>query len=83
VIEGSAREILGDVEHDENDDGGEKADAEQFLRDLLADGPMPTKQVKADADGAGYSWATIRRAQKSLGITAKKDGMSGGWKWEL
>jgi len=83
VIEGSAREILGDVEHDEDGDASEKADAEIFLRDLLADGALPTKQVKADADGAGYSWATIRRAQKSLKITARKDGMRGGWVWAL
>jgi putative DNA primase/helicase len=83
VIEGSAREILGDVEHDEDGDASEKADAEMFLRDLLADGALPTKQVKADADGAGYSWATIRRAQKSLKITARKDGMRGGWVWTL
>ena len=83
VIEGSARDILGDVEHDEDGDASEKADAELFLRDLLSDCPLPTKQVKADADGAGYSWATIRRAQKSLKITARKDGMRGGWVWEL
>ncbi|MGB7479869.1 MAG: AAA family ATPase [Burkholderiaceae bacterium] len=83
TIEGTAREILGEVEHDESDDGGEKADAESFLQDLLADGPLPTKQIKSDADGAGYSWATIRRAQKSLGIEAKKGSMSEGWKWCL
>lgn len=83
VIEGTAREILGDVEYDEDNEAGEREDAEQFLRGLLADGPVPTKQIKADADGAGYSWATIRRAQRTLGITARKDGMKGGWRWEL
>lgn len=83
VIQGTAREILGEVEHDESDEGNEKADAESFLRDLLAAGPVPTKQVKADVDGAGYSWATIRRAQKSLGVVAVKGGMTEGWKWKL
>jgi putative DNA primase/helicase len=83
TIEGTAREILGDVEHDESEDGSEKADAEQFLRDLLAHGPVPTKQIKADADGAGFSWATIRRAQKAVGIEATKGGMTEGWRWQL
>lgn len=83
AIEGTAREILGDVEHDDSEGGGERLDAEQFLRDLLADGPLPTRQIKADADGAGYSWATVRRAQKSLGILAVKGGMKEGWTWRL
>ncbi|MYN10294.1 AAA family ATPase [Massilia sp. FT127W] len=83
VIDGTAREILGDVEHDDTGDGGEKLDAEQFLRGLLAGGPLPTRQIKVDADGAGYSWATVRRAQKSLGILAVKGGMKEGWTWQL
>lgn len=85
-IEGSAREILGSVE-DEGGDSSEREDAEQFLRDLLADGPVPSKQVKADADGAGFAWATIRRAQKIVGIEAYKDGDGIGkksaWFWRL
>jgi putative DNA primase/helicase len=83
VIEGTAREILGEVEYDENEDGSEKADAERFLRDLLSDGPVPSKLVKADADGAGYSWATIRRAQKAIGVEAIKGSMKEGWSWKL
>src|SRR5471032_3082339 len=83
AIEGTAREILGDVEHDDSEGGCERLDAEQFLRDLLADGPLPTRQIKADADGAGYSWATVRRAQKALGVAAIKGGMKEGWTWRL
>ncbi|WP_167087047.1 AAA family ATPase [Massilia frigida] len=83
TIEGTAREILGEVEHDENGDGGGKADAEQFLSDLLVDGPISTKQVKADAAGAGYSWRTIERAKRDLGIEAVKVGMKEGWQWFL
>lgn len=85
IIEGTAREILGEVEHDESEDGSEKADAEQFLLDLLSDGAITTKQVKADSDGAGYSWATIRRAQKAIGVECAKEGFgsSGAWVWKL
>lgn len=85
VIEGSAREILGDVEHDENEAGSEIDDAAAFLRDLLADGPVPTKQIKIDADGAGHSWATIRRAQREIGIEVSREGFGkkGVWTWRL
>lgn len=58
-------------------------DAKDFLKGLLADGPVRSKQIKQDAEGAGYSWRTIQRAQKSLGIEAIKEGMSGGWVWQL
>ncbi len=62
--------------------------ARVFLRDLLSDGPVPSKQVRADADGAGYAWATIRRAGKALGVEAIKEGghFGGGrqqWVWRL
>ncbi|WP_082577610.1 MULTISPECIES: AAA family ATPase [unclassified Massilia] len=83
TIEGTAREILGSVEYVEDDASGEQQDAEQFLHDLLIDGPVPTKQIKADALGAGYSWRTIERAKRDLGIEAIKAGMKVGWEWHL
>jgi hypothetical protein len=58
-------------------------EAETFLRELLAEGPVPAKQVKADADSVGLSWATVRRAKDRLGIKPHKDGMDGGWLWSL
>lgn len=84
AVEGAARELLATAESTGDDgEGGTLADAKRFLADLLADGPLPTKSIKADADGAGYSWATIRRAQKALGILAQKAGMKAGWEWAL
>lgn len=83
IVEGSARDILGEVEHDDSEDVSSKADAERFLVHLLADGPVAAKQVKADADGAGYSLATIRRAQKTIGVVTVKSAMKGGWTWAL
>lgn len=81
---GAARELLATADATGDDDaGGTLAEAKRFLADLLADGPVPSKNIKADADGAGYSWATIRRAQKALGLEAVKDGMKGGWTWRL
>lgn len=89
AIEGAARDLLATADATGVDgEGGTLADAKRFLTDLLADGPIPVKAIKADADGAGYSWATIRRAQKTLGINPVKEGGHFGlakqqWLWRL
>lgn len=84
ALDGSARELLGQA--DQGSAPGDRSEldaAQEFLRNILADGPLPSKQVKADADGAGYSWRTIQRAQKSLGVEATKGCMKEGWSWRL
>lgn len=84
AVEGAARELLATADSTGDDgEGGTLSDAKRFLADLLANGPLPTKTIKADADGAGYSWATIRRAQKALGIEPVKEGMKAGWVWRM
>lgn len=82
-VEGSARDILGAVEAPQTEETSEEEDAARFLRDLLADGPVPVKQVKADVFGAGYAWRTIERAKKVVGVDAVKLGMKEGWVWKL
>jgi len=84
VLQGSARELLADAEADpENDDGTSAASVDGFLRGMLADGPMPAKSIKADADGAGYAWRTVQQSATRLGVERRKVGMSGGWVWAL
>jgi putative DNA primase/helicase len=88
AIEGTARELLAEAEADPDNEGGTLEEAKRFLADLLADEPLPVKTIKTDADGAGFSWATIRRAQKALGVEARKEGGAFGgkgavWKWYL
>jgi hypothetical protein len=64
----------------------ELEDARDFLLGLLADGHVPSKQIKADSDGAGYAWSTIRRAQQALGVEAFREGglgKTGTWYWRL
>jgi len=87
-IDGSARDLLREA--DDVSDDIERAclpDAKLFLQDLLSDGPKSAKDIRKDADGAGYSWATIRRAQQKLGIKARKEGGHFGgyqkWVWAL
>ncbi len=57
--------------------------ATEFLRDLLANGPMPAKEVIDAGDGNGYSKSTLQRAAHRIGVRRKKDGMDGGWLWSL
>lgn len=63
-----------------------RAQAENFLRNALADGPIAAKTVESDAEGEGISEATLRRARKSLGIKpARAGGLGdlGHWVWSL
>lgn len=84
ALQGSAREVLADAEADpENEDGTTAAGVDGFLRGLLADGPLPAKTIKADADGAGYAWRTVQLSATRMGVERRKDGMKGGWVWAL
>lgn len=71
AVEGSARDLLAEAEGDPDGDG---QDAAGFLRDLLADGPMPTKSVKRAADDAGFSWRTIQRTMRRAGVESQRQG---------
>ena len=84
ALEGTAREILAEAEAQPDDsEGGTLAEAKSFLADLLTNGPVSATMVRADADGAGHSWATIRRAKKALGVEPVKEGLRAGWVWRL
>lgn len=61
--------------------GGARDEAEVFLREVLAEGPLPASAVMAQAHEAGISAMTLRRAQRSLGIRPRKAGLRGGWVW--
>lgn len=61
----------------------DKAEASDFLQDILANGPLPARQVKADAIEAGISAKSLRSAREALGIKPEKSGFEGGWVWAL
>lgn len=86
AIEGTAREVLADAEKSlPTEAGGAVKAAIVFLQALLADGPMATENIRSHADGSGISWSAVRRAQKSLGIVAAREGYGaeGRWLWSL
>jgi len=53
-----------------------------FLQDILADGPVDSKQIKKEARKAGIAEKTLHRAKSQCGITAKKIGHE-KWVWQL
>jgi putative DNA primase/helicase len=62
---------------------GAMEEAREFLRSLLADGPVAADRVKAEARGAGIAERTLKRAKSALKIHARKAGMREGWEWVL
>ena len=85
AVEGSASELLTDPNEGNTADGEEensaRDSAEDFLKELLKDGPSPTKHVETEAKAAGIAWRTVRRASDTLQV--KKQKSNGGWYWSL
>lgn len=83
-IEGTSREILADAEVDAgSEEQCERNDAVSFLGALLAKGPMTAGAIFKEAREAGYNDRSIQRASHKLKVARKKEGMDGGWIWEL
>lgn len=66
----------------------EREDAVRWLRDVLADGPVPVEQLRATAKDAGLSWRTIERAKSQIAVVhsvreAGDDGRVLRWVWIL
>ena len=67
--------------HGENRSG--KAEAIDFLADLLGGGPLSAKDVMKEAGSAGITAKSVRSAREALGIKSEKSGFEGGWVWAL
>lgn len=90
AVQGEARALLAKAERwqDHAEGESELESAKRFLADLLSDGPLPAKTIKADADGAGFAWRTLHRAADALGVEKRKEGGAFGgkgavWMWYL
>jgi putative DNA primase/helicase len=81
ALEGTARELMAVEQPDDSGDALE--DAEEFLLDILRDGPVATKEIRQAAQAHGHKPRTVDRAKQTLGITATKVGFEGGWAWKL
>lgn len=79
----TARNALQGVE---TEDRTARAEAEEWLAEVLALGPVPAAKIKADAIQAGIAQATVRRAKSALGVKSRRwgrPGAEGGWCWAL
>lgn len=84
AITGDAQTLLNSAEATTDpEERSEREEAKEFLLTVLADGPLPTKQIKREADENGYCWRTVNSAKKDLCIVAAKSGMKGEWRWSL
>lgn len=69
--------------HFEDEQSPKRSAAQDWLRDLLRDGPLPANEVREQAEQSGQAWATVRRAQDALGIKPTKTRFDGQWTWSL
>ncbi len=61
----------------------ERDDAIDWLKTELKGTEINSKELQKRARDAGHSWATVRRAQKELGIKPKKRGIDNAWVWKM
>jgi hypothetical protein len=73
------------AEADREGGQGVRAECKEWLRDLLAGGPIPVKDAEAQAKAAGFSAGTLRRAREELPIKvyAAPGVRAGPWLWRL
>lgn len=84
TIEGSAKELLNSAELIGGDSGSVVDTAKEFLTELLSTvEKMSSKEVQAQAKEAGFSSASIRRAQERLNIKPFRPHGEKGWFWSL
>jgi putative DNA primase/helicase len=84
VIDGAARDILGNPDENSGEEGEALREAKDWLHTYLAHhGTKNAKEITAEAKGFGIADRTLRRARKSLNIKPSKIGMTGGWYWSL
>jgi putative DNA primase/helicase len=74
VIEGSAREILGDVEATDEERLDDSDDPAEALRRILSAGPLTGKDAKQLMTGNGYTQKQIRNARERLSIVTARSG---------
>lgn len=80
ALEGTARALLADAERQDDD---EVRDVVAFLRELLADGPLPVGKVRSQAKEFGFAWRTVQRATKPAGVVSRRAGFGQPAVWHL
>ena len=63
--------------------GESLTDAEEFLKEELREGMVPSVELFARGEAQGISRKALYKAKGKLGISAQKVGFQGAWHWEL
>jgi len=58
---------------------GKQSEAEEIIRQLLADGPRAERDVRQACHDAGVGESNYRAARQSLGVKPLKQGVGGTW----
>lgn len=85
-LDGTARDLLAVAETTE--DHGERteiAEAGDWLRGALADGPVEAREVKRLSEAQGFNWRTVHRAKERIGARSRREGFGKGSRvlWRL
>jgi AAA domain/Toprim-like len=65
-------------------DDKDQKKVKDLLRGILGGGdPVPYKQIEEEAAQHGFTRKQLRRAKDKLGVESSKDGVKGGWLWQL
>lgn len=80
--------VTVDVNSILSDDGqgeerGAREEAQEWLRETLADGPVAVAELRKTANAAGLAWRTLERAKAVLGVKTEKCGFQGSYSWKL
>lgn len=81
AVEGTARELLAEADPESSDH--DARDAADWLRELLAGGPLAVKDVRRHCDDAGHAWRTVQRAMRAAGVESKRGGFGLPATWAL
>ncbi|MBD0327819.1 MAG: hypothetical protein ICV68_15400 [Pyrinomonadaceae bacterium] len=83
----SAKDLLATPQDQEHADA--RSEAVEFLNEVLANGAVPASQVKEEAEDAGVSERTLKRAKKVVGVVTYRENEAGEgrgtgrWMWKL
>lgn len=84
VMEGSARDILAQAEGVQSSVSRTQTDeAEEWLRELLKNGPVKAFDATNSALAEGFSAKALRSARERLQVRLTKDGFGGSSIWSL
>jgi hypothetical protein len=81
----TAADLLRVRRDDPDDQPTARSEAAEVLRVILADGPLPAREVKQLARDAGIAERTLDRAREEIGAVTRHEGFGKGsrWLWSL